>query len=252
MTINDLRIRDELLAQIAPGVDLVIPDAVKGHPLATSASVLSHLVTSLESLKNGHLDLAESANAYGANVLLRVFLEHTLKAIAIFLDSTKQNAALADGYLRVAETEAKAYLKALSDAGIEESKVADSPLAPLFTKGKALTNSDKEKIDAPFKYKMLIETIKADLGPGSESFLLKIIPNYAELSGFVHGGPSTSLILRVIPAGALEEILVRDASLVVEMFYSVKRYLLSLAAAMEPGFQLALDELENALDVGGI
>jgi hypothetical protein len=46
MTFSKLRDKDATLGAIAPEAPNLIPDAVIGDPLAVSASVLSHLVTS--------------------------------------------------------------------------------------------------------------------------------------------------------------------------------------------------------------
>ncbi len=247
MNFTELRTRDAELGKIAPGIEKLIPVAVVGDPLATSAAVISHLVTCLESLKNGHLALAEVGNAYAANVVLRVFLEHLLKATAVFLEGSNQRNELAEGYLRLAEAEAKAYLKALEDAGIEENAMSGSPMSPLFPKGNSLTRAEKDKIEAPFKYKTLIKMIRDDLGPTADAYLLKIIPNYSELSGFVHGGPSTSLVLNNMD-GLQEQKLLQDAELVISSFYSVKRYLLMLAKSLRPQFAVECDRLDEAIE----
>jgi len=247
MNFTELRRKDVVLAAIAPGIDKRFPSAVTAHPLADSASVISHLVTCLESLKNGHLALAELGNAYAANVMLRVFLEHFLKALAVFLEGSKQKNDLASGYFRLAEAEAKAYLNALKDASIDETEMTGSPMSPLFSKGNALTKSEKSKIEEPFKYKVLIKTITDDLGPKASGYLLKIIPTYCKLSGFVHGGPSTSLILMDSSYGSQEEQLLDDAALVVSKFYSVKHYLLMFAASLNPEFEVERDKLSEAI-----
>jgi len=247
MTFSELRAKDAKLGAIAPEVDKLLPALVQGDPMTASASVLSHLVASLESLKCGYLLLAEAGNFYGANVILRVFLEHLLKATAIFLDFAAQRNNLAENYLRLAECEARAYLKALEYAGFDENAIAGSPLFPLLTKGKTLSKNEAEMLENPFRYKALIKKIQDELGSGADSFLLKVLPNYSELSGFVHGGPSTSLITSQLRS-ELEQKLLQDAELVVGCFYSTKRYLLMLAASLRPELEDDRDRLSAAID----
>ena len=102
------------------------------------------------------------------------------------------------GIGRIQEAEAKEYLDALEKAGIEESDLKDSPLEQWFAMGKALSKNQKEKLKEPFTYKKLIDVIRAELGDtAKKSFLLTIIPNYSELSGFVHGGPTTAVMVEL-------------------------------------------------------
>lgn len=247
MTFAELRAKDAKLRAIAPEIDKLLLNLVQGDPMAVSASVLSQLVASLEALKCGYLLLAEAGNFYGANVILRVFLEHLLKATAIFLDFAAQKNSLAEGYLRLAECEARAYLKALEYAGIHEDLISESPLFSLLTKGRSLSRKEAEMLESPFKYKALIEKIRSDLGSDAGSFLLKIVPNYSELSGFVHGGPSAALITSRSP-DELKQKLFLDAELVVGCLYSVKRYLLILASSLRPEFEDDLERLSAAIE----
>ena len=244
MNFEELRELDKEIGSIADGAENVIPSMVRGYPAATAATVLSHLVGSMASLKDGYLDLVDAGNTYASCAVLRIFLEHSLRAMAIFLQSTKQKFTLADGYMRLQETEAKDYLDALERAGIGESELAGSPLEPWFAMGRPLSSNQKKQLQEPFTYKKLIESIRAELGDtGAKSFLLNIIPNYSELSGFVHGGPTTNLMVEIRAETFLE-----DATLVVSMFYRIKRYLLELVAAMRPEFLPDRDRLDKALD----
>jgi hypothetical protein len=243
MNFDEIRECDRRLGEVADGAERVIPSMVTKHPGGTAVTVLSHLVGSLGSLKNGYLDLAESGNTYAACVIQRVFIEHALRAMAIFLQSAKADFTLAEGYMRLREAEAKEYLDALEKAGIEDSDLKDSPLEPWFAMGRALSKNQKDKLKEPFTYRKLIDVIRAELGDSAnKSFLLKIIPNYSELSGFVHGGPTTAFIEELREANFLE-----DAKLVVSMFYSLKRYLLMLAAEARPEFAEHRDQLDEAI-----
>ena len=113
MNFDEMRDYDRRLGEIADSAERVIPSMVSNHPAGTAATVLSHLVGSMASLKNAYLDLADSGNTYGGCAILRIFLEHSLRAIAVFLQSAGQNFALAEGYIRLREAEARKYLEAL-------------------------------------------------------------------------------------------------------------------------------------------
>lgn len=247
MMFDKLLAKDKRLSKIASGIEKRIPNEVQNDAIAESCAVLAHLVGALSDLKDGYLILAESKNLYSANVQLRVFLEHVLKAMAVFLEASRQDKTLAEGYFRLAEVEARAYLKALEYAGIDEEEMDGTPTSVLFAKGKALTNRAKTEIEDPFRHKNLIQSIRQVLGDeAAEPFLLKIVPNYAELSGFVHGGPSTSLIL-LAAENCKSEKLYQDAELVVSMFFSVKRYLLMLVSELNQEFNAAYNELNEAI-----
>jgi hypothetical protein len=243
MNFDELRAYDRRVGAIADGAERVIPSMVGKDSAGTAATVLSHLVDSMASLKDGYMGLADSGNTYAACAILRIFLEHSLKAIAVFLQSSGRNFELTEGYMRLREAEAKEYLDALAKAGIEESELEGSPLQPWFDMGRGLSKSQKEKIKEPFTYRKLIDVIRTELGDtAKKSFLLNIIPNYSELSGFVHGGPTTAVMVELREANFLE-----DAKLVVSMFYCIKRYLLELAAAITPKFAKDHDRLNKAL-----
>jgi hypothetical protein len=249
MSFSELRMRDKLLSGVAPGVQSLIPAAMKGSPLEKTGEVLSSLLTALESLKAGILDLSEAGNVYGANALFRVFLEHMLKMLGMFLKSIdEQSDDFTEQYLRLRVVEASQYVKAITAAKIDIKDLHDSPLAPWFKEGSELTGKERDALESPFKYKTLIETISDLSGQDRPSFLSKIVPNYCELSGFVHGGPSTSLILDALPTKAVQaDKLLEDADLVVAMFFSAKRWLLMLAALTRPDLQSQLDQFDEAM-----
>ncbi len=250
MNFSELREYDRLLSNIAPELKSILPGLLKGTPLEKTGEVLSSLLAALESIKTGILDLSEAGNVYATNVLFRVFLEHKLKLFGIYLQSNKQvTDEFAEQYLRLSEVEASQFMKAIAAAGLDIKCFNDSPLAPFFAKGRILTSQEREKLESPFKHKKLIELISTEIGQKQPGFLSKIIPNYCQLSGFVHGGPSTSLILNAMPTEmAQADSLLNNARLVVGMFCSAKRWLLDMAAYIQPDLQSQLDEFNAAID----
>jgi hypothetical protein len=198
MTISDIRKTDEALSQIVGDVHLQIPHALQGTPVETTAVVLSSLVNGLVSLKSGILDLAEDGNIYGAFVLFRVFLEHVLKTNAIFMKAvTDHSEEFAEQYLLLRVKEAYDYLRACEQAGIPIGGDRKSVLDQWIPEAQAMSANKVKDLDSPFRYRTLIATIRDLIGSTSPDFLSKVIPNYSELSGFVHGGPTAQAKLEV-------------------------------------------------------
>lgn len=250
MTINQVRKIDAQLAQSAESAHLQIPDAMKGTPFEQTSSVLTSLVKSLDSLKAGILDLAEAGNHYGTCVLFRVFLEHILKTNAIFLKTLNDGSDdFAEQYLQLRVTEAFEYLRAHEAAELD---IGDSPKSVLdqwFPEAQSLSANAVRQLADPFRYRNLIQTIRDLVGTEAPDFLSKIIPNYSELSGFVHGGPTARTVVDVFHTADLSAgELYRVADLTVSMFYSAKRWLFMLASGLCPEFQQHHDRLDEALN----
>lgn len=215
----------------------------------STAKVLSSLVDGLERLKDGILDLAEAGNLYAVNALFRVFLEHMLKTLGIFQRATQEKTDdFANAYVKTIFKEAADYKKALTAAGLTLDNPEQYILHPWFEEAGKLKPGELDELARPFHYKKLIGTINASYGFTQPNVLSKIVPNFAELSGFVHGGPSTQLIMDahahpVAKAARLEQV----AGLVVAIFCSAKRWLLMLAGTFRPEFAAAEDELSAAM-----
>lgn len=249
MALSDVQARDAVLGRIAPGVHNRIPFATRSTKYAKTADVLSGLVYGLEALKDGMLATAETGNLYSTNVLFRSFLEHMLKVMAVFLEGVKGgNEGFAEQFIRVRLVEAKEYLKAYDAAGLDMAERPPTGLEPFFEEGQKLSNKEAEDIGKPFKYKALIKTITDHIGVAKPNILSKIIPNYSELSGFVHGGPSVFCIIDLIPDEETKAAYIEQrADLVVSMCYSAKRYLLATAAEVCGEFIPDLTALEEAM-----
>ena len=249
MALSDVRARDAALSCIAPGVLRTIPAALRGTRFAHTAEVLEGLVESLESLKSGLLAVAETGNLYSVNVLFRVYLEHILKALAVFSRASHDGSDdFADRYIQLRVTEAWRYLRAYQAAGFDSSVNSPSILGPWFDEARPLTGGQVREMTEPFEHRQLIQMILDLNGLPMQGFLSQVIPNYSELSGFVHGGPTTFLILGCITnQDELHARIEHIANLTVSMFSSARRWLLELAAAMRPEYRQPLEELEQAM-----
>jgi len=246
VTLSQIRETDNALSQIVGDAHLRIPNALEGTPVQTTAKVLSSLVAGLVSLKSGVLDLAATGNVYGTFVLFRVFLEHIVKTKAIFLKALdEQSDDFAKQYLRLRIKEAYDYLHACEQAGLQIGGNRKTVLDEWIPDAQALSCKEVKRLDEQFKYRGLIRTIRELINSDFPDFLSKIIPNYSELSGFVHGGPTAREKLAVLHSeGRAEAKLYHVADLSVDMLYSAQRWLLMLAAAFCPEF----DQLYNSLD----
>lgn len=249
MSISAIRKNDQRLSSAAGVAPRVVAAELKNTPAEKTAAVMAELVIALVNLKNGILVTAEADNLYATNVLFRVFLEHALKAMTIFMRAVHDHSdVFAESYLRLVVPEARQYLSAIQESKLEPGAEIHSVLAPWFAEAGGLTRSQAKAMEEPFKYKSMIRTLNDYLGESGANFLTKIIPNYSELSGFVHGGPSAAMVMKAFENVELRrENLRQVADLTVSMTYSVTRYLLELAATIRPQVKLALERLDAAL-----
>lgn len=248
-TIEGIRATDAKLGQLVGIKYESVPEAMKGTCFEQSSYVLTSLVKALFLLKTSILELAASENLYGTLALFRVFLEHQLRVMAIFLKAVDEGSDdFANQFLRLRILEALRYLRALEDAHIELSAAPKTILDQWIPEAQAMTNAQINDLERAFRYKSLIQSIRSLLGVPSPDFLSKIIPNYSELSGFVHGGPSALAKHESILAEGLSgEELCRVAELTVEMSFSAQRWLLVLASEKTPEFGPCYNRLNQAL-----
>lgn len=249
-TLNAIRKTDAKLLAITEELHTRIPKALNGTIFEKTGEVMTSLVVRLGFLKNGILDLAEGDNLYSMCVLFRVFLEHDLRANAVYLKAvTEHSDNFADQYSQLRLSEASEYLRAYKTAELD---IGDHPRTVLdrwFPEASSLTEGDIRKLAKPFQYRELIKTIRGLLGATAPDFLTKIIPNYSELSGFVHGGPSAGQALTLfLDDDTRTAEMVRLADLTVTILYSTERWLLVLATAECPDFQPVLDKLTEAIE----
>jgi hypothetical protein len=217
---------------------------------AQTGAVMTSLVDRLGYLKDAILDLAEQDNFYAMSVLFRVFLEHILRANVIFMKAASEHSDdFANRYQELVVSEAFDYLRAYKAAGLDMAASPKTVLDQWFPRARSLAEKDIRKLAEPFRYLKLIRTTRDLLGAKSPDFLTKIIPNYSELSGFVHGGPSAAeAIARFGEDDSRRAEMLRIADLTIRMFHSAERWLLVLASSVESGLKRVLDQLSDAID----
>ena len=250
MSLSQIKETDDRLGRIVADAHLRVPDALKGSRLETTVTVLPSLMKGLVSLKSGILTLAETGNVYATFVLFRVFLEHILKTLAVFLKAVDEKSDdFAEQYLRLRIKEAFDYLRACDQAGIQIGNAPKTLLDKWMPEAQSMSAKQIKKMEEPFRYRNLISAIRDLINVAPPNYLSKIIPNYAELSGFVHGGPTAFAKLDLIQAGKLtENELDRIAGLSVSMLYSAHRWLLMLAATNSSEFEQLRNNLDEALN----
>lgn len=180
-----------------------------------------------------------------------MFLEHLLKALGIFQKAAADRSDdFANQYLRQIVKEAAEYKKALEVAGLADEAPEQFILARWFEEVDKFSKKELNELGEPFQYKKLIEMINTGFGFEKPNILSKIVPNYSELSGFVHSGPSTQFLLEAHKDDkAKAERLGHVAGMTLLMFCSAKRWLLVLAASARPEFDGTVSEFSAAMAV---
>lgn len=249
-TINEIREKHETLVRFVERVNPRIPEAMKGTALERTSDVMTSFVMRLEFLTKGIMDLAEAGNLYGTYALFRVFLEHILRTLAMFLKTSDEGSdAFAEQYLQLQVAEAFEYLQACKLAGLEIGAEPKSVLEEWFTEAKTLSDKEVRTLADPFRYRKLITTIRNLVGDTPPNFLTKILPNYSELSGFVHGGPTAMTVMKRFDDDTTAKAeLYRIAELAVGMSFSAERWLLMLVSTFRPEFKTSFDLLDKAIE----
>ena len=160
---------------------------------------LTSFHTHLSTLKNGIMDLSESNNIYSIKALYRIYLEHWLKGTYIWTRYTKEkNDDVGIEYSRLGRIgEYLKYGKSIKQISIIlDAETKNLDVWDILCKyDKELIKLSKQDIldnIKKFEYKSIAKYIVDNKSPGADWFSV-IIPEYSELSSFVHGGPSASI-----------------------------------------------------------
>ncbi len=154
--------------------------------------------THLSTLKNAIIDLSETENIYSIKVLYRIYLEHWLKGTYIWTRYAKEqndDVGVEYGSLGKIGEELKYgnslnQVSAILDAETKNLDVWDA-LCKFDSRLKNL--SKKEVLDnaKKFEYKAIAKYLVDNNAPGG-NWVQMIIPEYSELSSYVHGGPNAT------------------------------------------------------------
>lgn len=186
--------------------------------------------TKTNSLKTAMFDCIESNNPYAFNTLFRCFCEHYLKFMYIWtrLLSEKTDKIGIDYYSFCGAAEARDYVSAISMAEglLGNTAVVDieEALSHLYPATSGLSMKQLEKVSGQFKYKSILRFLAGDafrLVAKERPFLAQIVPQYALLSSFVHGGPYTDMEMAEYSEPKALESCEQDAGIVFLMTATV-------------------------------
>ncbi len=141
-------------------------------------------------IKTGILDLAESENLYGVNILFRSQIEHVLKAQYIFTKylEDKDDQTAIDFFESYHCKETYDFARSCKVVADIFDIDAALPEAANLTVDEATAKAKSKQ----FEYRSIIRFLRNRIEKENPpEFLKRIIPAYSELSGFVHGGPSS-------------------------------------------------------------
>lgn len=158
------------------------------------------LCAKTNALKTAMFDAVESDNPYAFKALFRCYCEHYLKFTYIwvrFLQETT-DAVGQEYFSYCGAIEARDQLKSVvaAEALLDNEVVRDvrAAIDKVYPAAAGLSMNELEAASAKFRYREILRFLT---GPGLVSqktpFLARIIPVYAELSSFVHGGPWSDL-----------------------------------------------------------
>jgi hypothetical protein len=158
---------------------------------------LTMFVTKTNFIKNAIFDVCENDDPYSANILLRSLIEHHLKFMFIFIRHTKEESdTVGIEYYKLCDLyeSAKIGKSWLESWEILTPENEDKLYKIITDNNPEISGFSKKDVFQKvqqFNYKNIIpfirnsiELIKQDYG-----WLDMVIPNYGDLSSYVHGGP---------------------------------------------------------------
>ncbi|ADG17044.1 hypothetical protein BC1002_2999 [Paraburkholderia atlantica] len=187
-------------------------------------------VIKINSLKTAMFDMVDSNNPYAFKLLFRCFSEHYLRFTYVFVRfaSEKTDTAGDDYYSFCGAAEAMDYVSAVkaAEALLGNTLVGDmrNALTQLYPRTERMSARQIEAESGKFKYRAILRFL-AETAPGmiakGQPFLAQIVPAYALLSSFVHGGPYAEMEMSDFAKAEALEGCVQDADLVCLMAASV-------------------------------
>ncbi len=233
-------------------------ELIKSVQIPNTANTMLLFITKTNFIKEGIFELYESQNLYSMNILFRSLIEHFLRFQYIFFRlGIDKNDSAGEDYLKFCSySENVDTGKAWKDvARILDNDPGLDPFEILIEITPDLKNYTKqdiiEKINQ-FRYKNIIRFIDNKLNKekkySDNSFLLKIIPLYSELSSFVHGGPSSDhLMMENFSEDIRSKELLRIVSLAFSMTASVKLFSFLMYHQYDKRFGQAYLKIDNII-----
>ena len=232
--------------------DLFMPVLVKSEFPVTMQSLIG-LMASINSIKLGIYDLAEKCDThlYPVKILHRTLLEQFLRFEYLFQRFMEEGSEdVGIEYRKYSKiSEFNAYVNASQVAITMAGKSTDDViLKKLKKKYPELEISKKalNEISGKWKHRNIIRylTSRNKQSKAGYSFLLNIIPEYAELSSFVHGGASAEEYYHeIFDNGELKEEMSNVSASVCLLAATVKGHLLIAVTKIDSSFEEERDSL---------
>lgn len=152
-------------------------------------------VTKANFIKNAIFDICENDDPYSANILFRSLIEHHLKFMFIFIRHTQeQNDDVGNEYYQFCDfSESIAIGKSWLDSWQILTPENENKLYEVIVEKnpdlKKYSKKDVIRKAKQFNYRAIVTFIKSSIKDVKYGWLDKIIPNYGDLSSYVHGGP---------------------------------------------------------------
>lgn len=188
---------DEDFAECMSVANDALPAAIRDSSYPFTVAGTIGLMASADSLKLGIIRLAQSENLYGTSVLYRSVIEHFVRFQYLFFrwveERSDEPGREYDLFSKLSESLATADAVILSER-LKGHEIAAEPLEILKQRGEAPEGVSKRQIQAitaRWKYRNIIRYITDNQNAASlrgSPLLAHMIPIYAELSSFVHGG----------------------------------------------------------------
>lgn len=187
-------------------------------------------IVKCNALKTGMFETIDSNNPYAFRALLRCFCDHYLKFTYVWVRflREKSDAVGQEYFSYCGAIEARDYLKALveSERLLGRGLVSDYRRAidRVYPSAREMSIKELEAASAKFRYRSILRFLadgeKALLGADAP-FLASIVPVYAELSSFVHGGPWSDIAMQSFAKPEAIAKCEEEVCLVVQMAGSV-------------------------------
>jgi len=250
-------------AQIHGIVEEVMPMAIEfghGPPIPKTVNVFLSFIASTEFIKNGIFDLVEAENIWATKILFRSLIEHFFRFQYIFFRACEEKGdGVAEDYLKFSSFK-EGLLIGKSWKRVAKILGQDSPLTPyealkdLIPDIGSYSRREIDKRASQFDFANVLEHICGKLRlpteNGSVPFPLTMIPEYSDLSSFVHGAPAAIQIMNSMQdEGKLAAELIHTAELAFQAAGSVKVFSLLVFFQHDKRFGPAYSKITKLVEL---
>lgn len=236
--------------------DRLTPILIESHAPITSFSLIGLLAT-INSIKLGMYDLIEKCDThlYVVKILHRSLIEQFLRFQYLFSRFINENNdEVGIEYRKYSKiSEVLAYINASAVANSMVGKATEEIVLKKLKKDfpeLSISRKELESITNRWKHRSIIKYLNTNsrLAEPGWAFMLNLIPEYAELSSFVHGGTSAEEHYNYsMSEGSLKEQMLNEAEEACRIAALTKGMLLIVATKFSPEFQEDLDLVMSKL-----